>query len=536
VLKLQAGSQVGHYFIVREIGSGGMAVVYEAFDPDTDTDVAIKVTNDPISKDAAAAGQVWRELGCASRVRHENVVWISETPVVMRDHPCIVMELLEGKDLFDLLKEWKEVPAGDRRRLYLVALLCDVLKGLHAIHECIQDGEDRLVHRDIKPSNIIITFAGVAKVVDLGIAKFMSVANSIQSPIIRGTAAYMAPEIARGETYDLRADICSMGLVLFEAWFGYRLWTGYGSLEIYQLLKEVGIVFNPQVELSGPDALLREIVVTAINNDVDRRYPTAKLFENALDDFLKCTLSPTWRQAATDYWKNCFDEQKLDLESKLSAVRKRVREQAKQSLSGVSQAELPTATGRQTGRALVATRRARGPLFKSVLVVAGIVVSVWTGVLIYVFSADNKHVTNGEADQTPTKNKLEQLTTTETTDEPNEPLADEVVLNLATMRDKPDEPVADAADAQKLVVTSSLLMPVEVEMTGPIKPAESDVNVRPPEPSSAHAELAKRGPRRTTPPSTPTIQHLEPAGEPTSATMPDPIPSYAEEFRSDRHR
>lgn len=226
--ELAPGTLLGHYKIVRRLGQGGMGVVYEAVDQKLGRHVAVKLLADaadaPATRDSdPALERFWREARAASSLNHPGICIIHELDETAVP-PFLVLELLEGSSL-EKLYRGHAMPYPK-----LVAMGIQLADALDAAHR------KGILHRDIKPSNIFITSSGQAKLLDFGLAKldeaFVSpdastaVIPLTDSGSAAGTAAYMSPEQARGDPLDLRSDLFSLGVVLYEMATGQHPFSG----------------------------------------------------------------------------------------------------------------------------------------------------------------------------------------------------------------------------------------------------------------------------------------------------------------------
>jgi Tol biopolymer transport system component len=213
------GSKVGPYEIVALIGAGGMGEVYRARDTKLKRDVALKVLPEAFAADPERMARFQREAEVLASLNHANIAQIYGV-----EERALVMELVEG-----------ESPKGPMAFDEAWKIALQIAGGLEYAHD------KGIVHRDLKPANVKVTPDGVVKILDFGLAKaFTGQATASGNPdnsptltlgatqlgVILGTAAYMAPEQAKGKAVDKRADIWSFGVVLYELITGERLFTG----------------------------------------------------------------------------------------------------------------------------------------------------------------------------------------------------------------------------------------------------------------------------------------------------------------------
>ena len=231
--------RLGAYEIVQAIGVGGMGEVYRARDSRLNRDVAIKVLLTSVANDADRLARFTREAQALAALNHPNIAHIhgiEDLPADGGSHVrALVMELVEGDDLTVLIARGP-IPLDEA--LPIAKQIADALEAAH---------EQGIIHRDLKPANIKVRPDGTVKVLDFGLAKALdpsgaSGANAMNSPtlsvhatqagLILGTAAYMAPEQARGKAVDKRADVWALGCVLFEMLTGRRPFEGESVSEV----------------------------------------------------------------------------------------------------------------------------------------------------------------------------------------------------------------------------------------------------------------------------------------------------------------
>lgn len=198
------GRLIGNrYKIIRELGSGGMARVYLAKDDRKFSLVAVKILYPQLSENFTYIQRFNREAKAAMHLSNPHIVSVLDYGADKDDH-YLVMEYVEGKTLTEVLRE--EGPLSWERALTIAHQAAQALREAH---------RQNIVHRDIKPANIMITPAGAARVLDFGIAHFSDLPSLTQSGFV-GSPYYVSPEQAKGEDIDIRADIYSLGVVLYE--------------------------------------------------------------------------------------------------------------------------------------------------------------------------------------------------------------------------------------------------------------------------------------------------------------------------------
>jgi serine/threonine-protein kinase len=273
------------YEIVGGLGQGGMGVVYQARDRTLDETVAIKILRPDFAQDPKMAERFKTEIKLARRVHHRNVCAIHDFG---EDQGLlyISMELIEGRDLKQLLREQHGLPPD---QAYDISI--QVAEGLQAVHDA------GIVHRDLKTPNIMLDSAGVARLMDFGVAKRMGQGTLTATGHILGTPEYMSPEQAQGHKVDSRSDLYALGVVVWETFTGHVPFRG--ETPISTILKQI----HDAPPLDGPDGLrlppaLRPVLTRALAKDPADRYQTAREMAEALRE----ARSPSRRQQpiATD--------------------------------------------------------------------------------------------------------------------------------------------------------------------------------------------------------------------------------------------
>jgi serine/threonine-protein kinase len=279
------GTAIGRYHLVAELAKGGMGNIYLAVmrgPAGFNKLLVVKELKPELARDEMYVGMFLDEARLAARMSHPNIVQTNEVGSDGSRH-YMVMEFLDGRSLHRIGKRLGgRFPVAAHLRVIAESLL-----GLHHAHEMRDfDGEPLdIVHRDVSPLNVFITFAGQAKVLDFGIAKALDSTQETKMGVLKGRIAYMAPEQARGDKVDRRADIYSAGVMIWEAVARRRLWPGYAEVEILTELLREGPRPLRSVCPDVPEALDR-ICQRAMANDRDERYATAADLLHDLEDHL----------------------------------------------------------------------------------------------------------------------------------------------------------------------------------------------------------------------------------------------------------
>jgi TolB-like protein len=264
--------RIGHYRIVRQIGRGGMGIVYEAVDEMLHRTVAIKTllpSSDPQVRDRFV-----REARAAAAVNHPHICQLFE----IGDHegdPFFAMELLDGRSLADRLEEGPLSPPD------AIATAIAVLSALDALHK------RSIVHRDLKPSNVFLSEHGV-KLLDFGLARPFAVTvedTALTMPgILLGTPRYMAPEQARGEEIDARTDLFAVGTLLFEMLSGRPAFPGTSPVDsLHAVLHEQPPALVGSIALVDADRVIQR----AMMKSPKERYQSAEEMSRDLRGCLK---------------------------------------------------------------------------------------------------------------------------------------------------------------------------------------------------------------------------------------------------------
>ncbi len=256
------------YQLGETLGFGGMSEVHLARDTRLHRDVAVKVLRADLARDPSFYLRFRREAQNAAALNHPAIVAVYDTGEADTPNgplPYIVMEYVDGDTLRDIVHA--EGPMAPRRALEVIADACQALNFSH------QHG---IIHRDVKPANIMISKNRAVKVMDFGIARALAdTGNSVtQTAAVIGTAQYLSPEQARGETVDARSDVYSLGCVLYEMLTGQPPFIGDTPVAVaYQHVREDPV--PPSQKRAGISPELDAVVLKALTKNPDNRYQSA---------------------------------------------------------------------------------------------------------------------------------------------------------------------------------------------------------------------------------------------------------------------
>lgn len=304
-MTLPAGTRLGAYEILALLGAGGMGEVYRARDTRLNRLVAIKVLPEAFAADADRLARFTREAQTLAALNHPHIAQIYGI-----EQHALVMELVEGEDLSAVIARGP-IPLADA--LPIARQIAEALEAAHDVG---------IIHRDLKPANIKLRADGTVKVLDFGLAKAMDPGSSVapdvansptltghatQLGMILGTAAYMAPEQARGKTVDRRADIWAFGVVIFEMLTGRRLFAGDEVTDVLAAVLRQEIDWRSLPGETPPR--LHRLLERCLDRDVkqrlrdigEARVEIAKVERGAPDSVSGSTTAPAtppaWRRA-----------------------------------------------------------------------------------------------------------------------------------------------------------------------------------------------------------------------------------------------
>ncbi|PKM80999.1 MAG: serine/threonine protein kinase, partial [Firmicutes bacterium HGW-Firmicutes-13] len=252
------------YQIEEKIGDGGMAVVYKGCDILLNRFVTVKILRAQFALDENFVSRFRREAQAAASLSHPNIVNIYDVGEE-EDTYYIVMEYIDGKSLKELINEKGRLPVN--QAVNIARQICEGLVHAH---------KNKIIHRDIKPHNILITRDGRVKVTDFGIARAVTAATlTYNNNVIMGSVHYFAPEQAKGGLAGEKADLYSLGIVIYEMLTGEVPFSGDSPISI--ALKHLQENIKSPVEIN-PDIPpnLEKIILKAAEKDISLRYQNAE--------------------------------------------------------------------------------------------------------------------------------------------------------------------------------------------------------------------------------------------------------------------
>jgi eukaryotic-like serine/threonine-protein kinase len=333
----------GPYNLIGRLGFGGMAEVFLAFTSGPGGVrklCVVKRLHRHLRKSKDFVRMFLDEARLAARLNHPNVIQTYELGEIDGAY-FISMEYMQGQSLDRLMRLRDK---GEPARWYqLVArVLSDALEGLHYAHELTDfDGTPlQIVHRDISPQNIFVTYEGISKILDFGVAKAATQVDQTESGVLKGKCSYVAPEQAQGGKLDHRVDVWSMGVVLWEAVTNRRLFkSNTNAATLMEVLtSQIPLVMDvaPNMPLT-----LGQVVENALQRKPENRYATARRMKEDIDGYFREITNPITREEVGAFVSEAFG----DVRSKQAKV-------VEECLADATASRLPR-TGKRTPKSAV---------------------------------------------------------------------------------------------------------------------------------------------------------------------------------------
>ena len=281
------GKIIHHYQFIEKLGAGGMGEIWKAQDTRLNRTVAVKILTSASAGDPERRRRFIQEAQAASALNHPNIITIHDI-ISEGDAEYMVMEYVQGKTLIDL------IPKGGLRVPQVLKYAVQMTDALQVAHSA------GIIHRDLKPGNVMVTETGLVKVLDFGLAKLtdsspLSQTGSgesdatqtiDQAPLtvegsIIGTVSYMSPEQAQGKRVDLRSDIFSLAVVLYEMVTGTRAFAGDSALSTLSAILRDEARPIPEIAPDTPPQL-EQVIHRCLRKNPDQRFQTMKEVQVAL--------------------------------------------------------------------------------------------------------------------------------------------------------------------------------------------------------------------------------------------------------------
>lgn len=263
------------YRIKSLIGEGGMASVYAAIDEKLDREVAIKILHQHLARNQDIRDRFLLEARTVSTLDHPNILKVYDFSGLDAEQLWIVTEILHGVDLAEYVKRF---PKNRLHPLVCALIAREVCRALHEVHKL------KIVHRDVKPENIMVLHTGGVKLMDFGIAKVHR-ANATQTGTFMGSPSYMSPEQIRGADVDVRADIYSLCVLLYEILTGSLPYSGHTTAEVINRIM-MGRYTPPDHLIADLPAALHTIISKGLQNTKEDRFSSIAEMAGLLDDFI----------------------------------------------------------------------------------------------------------------------------------------------------------------------------------------------------------------------------------------------------------
>ncbi len=273
-MSFRVGETIGPYKIVAQIGQGGMATIFKAYQSNLDRYVALKVMHPALKEDRSFVMRLQREATVIAKLSHPNIVAVHD----FREYegiPFLVLQYIEGKTLKEVLQQQK---LNTQQILNIICPVADALSYAHA---------RGVLHRDVKPSNILIDNEGHVYLSDFGLARIAQSGESTASQdMMIGSPHYLSPEQAKSEPVDVRTDVYSLGVVLYEMFVGrvpFKAETTYATILAHiNDPPPLPRSLNPRV----PPAV-EQVLLKALAKNPNERYPTVREMMRALENAVR---------------------------------------------------------------------------------------------------------------------------------------------------------------------------------------------------------------------------------------------------------
>jgi len=302
--------KVGTSRITRELGRGGMSVVYEGYQEALDRKVAVKALDASGARSEELAERFKREGRAYAQIHHANIIAVHD--LVEKDETLyLVVEYVDGADLHRLVQAGGALPPE-----CVAAIGAQAADALDCVHA------HNLLHRDVKPGNLMVARDGAVKLMDFGIAKDPLAGALTETGTVVGTPYYLAPEVLGGDAEDERSDVWSMGVTLYELATGVRPFTGSDYQALFSAVRK-GKVTPVRRAVPGFPRRLAKIIERCLERNPERRWESAGLLSRELVGCAAKLLGPTptaKRLAALLVERETLEREALERSPELAAA------------------------------------------------------------------------------------------------------------------------------------------------------------------------------------------------------------------------
>jgi serine/threonine-protein kinase len=278
------------YALIEQVGAGGMGTVWRALVYGAEgfrRTVAVKRLNEAFNDYPEVVQMFVEEARVGAMLRHPNVVQIHDFGIDSEGQYYLVTEWVEGLHFGDYQRSFKGVQGGAPWPL-VTAIAIEVLRALDAAHSVRRDSGELapVLHRDVTPPNILLDVTGIVKLADFGLARAMDRGRITRPNVVKGKVSYLAPEMLRGEDATVQSDLFSLGVCLWEAYAGQRLFDAATDVEVLAMLKDPHV---PHLSFKRPELPmgLTTAVHRALERDPARRFDSALQMLESLREVLR---------------------------------------------------------------------------------------------------------------------------------------------------------------------------------------------------------------------------------------------------------
>jgi serine/threonine protein kinase len=280
----------GRYDLIEELGRGGMAVVWRAMQRGPGRfarSVAVKRILPALHASGDTLAMFAEEARIGAELSHPNVVAVLDYGLDEFQHPYLVTELVSGLDLGAWIR-WHASQGKETPWPLVTAIGIEILRGLASAHGRVDArGQPAgVLHRDVTPANILLDVSGVVKLADFGLAKTADRERLTRPDVVKGKAAYLAPELVRGEPASPRSDLFAVGIVLWEALSGARLFLGENEIASALLVRDARVPLL-DMKRAGLPLKLTQTIHQALEREPGRRFASAHEMLEALRGVLR---------------------------------------------------------------------------------------------------------------------------------------------------------------------------------------------------------------------------------------------------------